>query len=217
MSIHKNETTTRRQFVTGAAGLFTTVALLRARGIARTEGEELIGKPAPPLQLRDWLNSKPLEISDLRGKVVLLRWWTEGCPFCAATAPALISLEQTYGSRGLQVIGIFHPKPPGRWTMEQVRRATAEKHFTFPVAIDGNWSALKRWWLTKHRRATSASFLLDQNGIISNVHPGGEFHEGQHGGMPTHEACNRDMHFIQSEIAKLLSVRPAYSVEGRNS
>jgi hypothetical protein len=80
-----------------------------------------------------------------------------------------------------------------------------EKHFTFPIAVDGDWTALKRWWLTKDRDFTSVSFLVDQNGIIRYVHRGGEFHEGQQGGMPTHEACNRDMHFIQGEIEKLLN------------
>jgi thiol-disulfide isomerase/thioredoxin len=174
---------------------------------AATEGDELIGQPAPPLRLRDWLNSAPLEISGLRGKVVLLRWWTEGCPYCAATAPALIELQQKYRPQGLQVIGIFHPKPPGKWTVEGVRRAMAEKRFTFPVAVDGNWSALNRWWLTKDRKFTSVSFLLDQNGIVRYIHPGGEFHDGSEGGLPDHEACHRDIQFIRVELERLLSAK----------
>lgn len=197
---------TRRQFAARGAALLSTAAAVSAHGVAPPEGQELIGKPAPSLGLKDWLNSKPLDVSDLRGKVVLLRWWTDGCPYCAATAPALISLQKAYGSRGLQLIGVFHPKPSGKWTIDKVRQATEEKHFTFPIAVDGDWTALKRWWLTKDRDFTSVSFLLDQNGIIRYVHPGGEFHEGQQGGMPTHQSCNRDMHFIQGEIAKLLSV-----------
>jgi peroxiredoxin len=193
---------TRRQF---AVPLLSATAALGLRGFAPVEGQELIGKPAPPLSLPDWLNSKPLDLPDLRGKVVLLRWWTEGCPYCTATAPSLLSLERTYGEKGLQVIGVFHPKPPGKWSLEQVRRAAAEKGFTFPIAIDGNWAALHRWWLTKDRDFTSVSFLLDQNGIIRYIHPGGEFHEGHEGGMSSHEACNREMHFIRAEIAKLLN------------
>jgi peroxiredoxin len=191
---------TRRDF----AALLSATTTLGLRGSTPSEGQELIGKPAPRLALHDWLNSKPLDMPDLRGKVVLLRWWTEGCPYCTATAPALIDLEQTYGPRGLQVLGIFHPKPPGKWNMEQVRRAAEEKRFTFPVAIDGDWTALRRWWLTKDRDFTSVSFLVDQQGMIRYIHPGGEFHEGQQGGTPTHEACNRDIHFIRGEIAKLL-------------
>jgi peroxiredoxin len=195
---------TRRQFALRSAAFLPTVTTVFPRASARTEGQELLGKAAPPLALKNWLNSKPLETSDLRGKVVLLRWWTEGCPYCEATAPALINLERAYGARGLQVMGIFHPKPPGKWSMEQVRRAAEEKHFKFPIAVDGDWSALKRWWLTQDRDFTSVSFLVDQEGIIRYIHPGGEFHEGQQGGTSTHEACNREIRFIQTEIVKLL-------------
>jgi thiol-disulfide isomerase/thioredoxin len=108
---------TRRQLAVRVAALFPAAVALNVHGFTKGEGQELIGKPAPPLALKDWLNSNPLEMLDLRGKVVLLRWWTEGCPYCVATAPALVSLERTYGSRGLQVIGVFHPSRPanGRW------------------------------------------------------------------------------------------------------
>jgi peroxiredoxin len=198
-------TLSRRQFAVRVAAVFPAAAVLNAHGFTKAEGQELIGKPAPPLALKDWLNSNPLEMGDLRGKVVLLRWWTEGCPYCVATAPALVSLQRTYEPRGLQVIGVFHPKPPGKWMVEKARRAAEEKHFTFPIAVDCDWTALKRWWLTKERDFTSVSFLVDRNGIIRYVHPGGEFHEGQQGATPVHEACNRDMHFIQREIAKLLN------------
>jgi hypothetical protein len=64
---------TRREFALRGAALFTTAAALKARGSTQAEGQELIGKPAPPLGLQDWLNSKPLDMADLRGKVVLLR------------------------------------------------------------------------------------------------------------------------------------------------
>lgn len=116
----------------------------------------------------------------------------------------LRTLEAKYGSRGLQVIGIYHPKPSGRWNGDEVVAAVKEKEFTFPVAIDGDWKTLKRWgW--QPGTATSVSFLLDKQGIIRYVHPGVEFHEGDRGGLPTHEACNRDAHFIDAEIARLLS------------
>ena len=188
---------TRRTF----AGLLTCAPLSFGR-----EGDDLIGKRAPQLGLHDWINSAPLELTQLRGKVVLLRWWTEGCPYCQATAPALINLQKTFEDRGLQVIGIYHPKPPGKWSAESVRRAVVQKHFTFPVAIDGDWNALKRWWLFKDRSFTSVSFLVDQNGFIQHVQPGGEYHEGRQGGMPSHDACHRDLQAIRLEIEKLLSV-----------
>jgi thiol-disulfide isomerase/thioredoxin len=191
----------RRQLLLGALAALPVKA---AKDTA--EGADLIGRPAPPLQLKDWINSKPLEIGDLRGKVVLLRWWTQGCPFCQATAPALLSLQTKYGPQGFQVIGIYHPKPAGDWDLNKVRIAAKQKQFDFPVALDGDWVALKRWWMSEDRKWTSVSFLLDKQGVIRYIHPGGEFHEGVEGGLPAHESCNRDLHAIDAKIAQLLTV-----------
>jgi thiol-disulfide isomerase/thioredoxin len=80
----------------------------------------------------------------LRGRVVLIRWWTDTCPFCAATAPALQKLQTKYGCLGLQVIGVFHPKPAGDWSVERVREAAKRLNMNFPVALDADWKALHR-------------------------------------------------------------------------
>jgi peroxiredoxin len=172
--------------------------------LSAQEGEELIGKPAPELGLTQWVNSPPLSISDLAGKVVLLRWWTDTCPFCAATAPALRELQSKYGAAGLQVIGIFHPKPAEDWNLDRVKAATARFGFTFPVAVDGDWIALKRWWLESgNRQYTSVSFILDKRGIIRYVHPGGEYHLGKC--TPGQEHCAEDFRAIETIISQLLA------------
>jgi thiol-disulfide isomerase/thioredoxin len=69
-----------------------------------------IGVTAPSFDFDGWLNSEPLTLDDLRGQVVLVRWWTETCPFCASSAPALRAINQIYGPRGLTVVGVYHPK-----------------------------------------------------------------------------------------------------------
>ena len=175
-----------------------------AHDLKHPDGSDLVGRAAPPLEIKQWLNSKPLDMSDLKGTVVLLRWWTQGCPFCEATAPALHKLHQQYESRGLRIVAVYHPKPPGTVDMTVVKRDMEKKQFTYPVAIDTDWSALKRWWLGQKRDYTSVSFLVDRDGIIRYVHPGGEFHEGTEGGLPQHESCNRDYRVIETEIVKLL-------------
>lgn len=168
-----------------------------------SRGEDRLGVPAPPLKLSGWLHSPPLEMDQLRGKVVLIRWWTDGCPFCAATAPALKQLNEKYGSRGLRVIGIFHPKPAGDWSVERMRVATRQKGFAFPVALDGDWTALNRWWPDLEKRGwTSVSFVVDKRGIIRYVHPGGEFHESRDA---NHARCDRDYKDIESTIERLLN------------
>jgi peroxiredoxin len=168
-----------------------------------SRGDDRLGLPAPKIELQHWLHSAPLEMDALRGKVLLIRWWTEGCQFCAATAPALRELDRRYGNRGLVVIGIFHPKPPGDWSMERVRAASGNLGFTFPVALDADWTALRRWWPDLERRGwTSVSFVIDKKGIIRYVHPGGEFHASSE---PEHAACERDYKDIERTISRLLN------------
>jgi thiol-disulfide isomerase/thioredoxin len=63
--------------------------------------EKLLGQRAAEWRLEHWLNSKPLRLEDLRGKVVLVRWWTAPqCPYCGATAPALNEFRKDYGEQG---------------------------------------------------------------------------------------------------------------------
>src|SRR5262249_22819352 len=61
---------------------------------------DVVGKPAPPWQVSTWFNSPPLTLSDLRGKVVVVRWFmSPSCPLCSATAPSLVLLDQRYRDR----------------------------------------------------------------------------------------------------------------------
>ncbi len=142
--------------------------------------EKLIGQRAPEWRLEHWLNSKPLQLEDQRGKVVLVRWWTAPeCPFCAATAPALNEFEKQYGERGLEVIGIYHHKSASPLKTDDVRRYADKFGFKFPVAIDPEWRTLKQWWLDAGAGDwTSVSFLLDREGRIRHIHPCGQYVKG---------------------------------------
>ena len=86
-----------------------------------------------------------------------------------------------------------------------MQRAAARFQFLFPLALDGDWSALKRWWLNgAERSATSVSFIVDKHGVIRYVHPGGEFHENSEGNS-NHAVCERDFKTIDKTVAKLLA------------
>lgn len=188
-----------------SASLLFAIATHSTEAADLSRGEDRLGVRAPAIGLRHWLHSAPLETEALRGKVVLIRWWTDGCPFCVATAPALGELDRRYGRRGLQVIGVFHPKPPGDWSVERMRVASERLGFTFPVALDGEWTALGRWWPDLEKREwTSVSFVVDKKGIIRYVHPGGEFHEAR-AGEDGHAACEREYRSIERMIQRLLS------------
>src|SRR5436190_14489509 len=98
-----------------ALGLATTLALAGAGRAASldAEGAEVLGKRLP-----DWgelrfvdapVHRKP---ADFKGKVVLIRFWTDQCPFCRASGPVLSRWGDKYRGQGLVVIDIYHPKPP---------------------------------------------------------------------------------------------------------
>jgi peroxiredoxin len=144
----------------------------------------LIGTTPPEWQAERWLNSPPLELAKLRGSVVLVRWWTAGCPYCSTSAPALRAFDREYTPRGLKVIGMYHHKEDTPFD-PAVYEATAKKYeLAFPVAFDPDWRTLESWLRDAKGKGvstgwTSITFLLDKQGVIRHVHPGGSYVEGQ--------------------------------------
>jgi len=174
----------------------------------RSAGRDRIGVAAPSFEFDGWLNSKPLSLEDLRGQVVLVRWWTETCPFCASSAPALRAINEQYSPQGLTVIGVYHPKADRDSPLDiaRVERAVEARELDFPIAIDWDWrnGTLADWWLTgPERPATSVTFLLDKSGVIQFVHPGMEYHDPN--GSEGHAMCAIDMKDIRSQIERLLA------------
>ena len=147
------------------------------------EGDDVIGRRPEGWSVRDWSNSEPLKLDALRGKVVLVRWWTApGCVFCEGSAPALNEFWKQYRDRGLVVVGFYHHKASGPLRLDDVKTQISKLGFEFPVAVDPDWRTLRRWWLDKHDRGwTSVTFLLDQQGVIRHIHPGGAFFKGEPG------------------------------------
>ena len=135
----------------------------------------VIDQPAPPWQVAQWFNSPPLALEDLRGKVVLVRWFMDpSCPFCSGTAPTLRALHERYADKGLAVIGMYHHKAETPLDPVEVEGWVKHYGYQFPVAIDKDWTTLRRWWLDGHDRSyTSASFLIDKTGVVRRVHLGG--------------------------------------------
>ena len=135
----------------------------------------VIDQPAPPWQVSQWFNSPPLSLDQLRGKVVFVRWFMgPSCPFCSGTAPTLRALHERYGAKGLAVIGMYHHKEQTPLDARQVEGWVKHYGYEFPVAIDKDWTTLRKWWLDRHDRSfTSVSFLIDKAGVVRRVHLGG--------------------------------------------
>ena len=156
------------------------VVTLLCASLSAASGDSLIGRKAPEWSNAVWLNSAPLQLPQLAGKVVLIRWWTApGCPYCRATAPALNEFHETYRERGLEVIGFYHHKSPERLDVNEVKEHARRFGFKFPIAIDPEWQTLKQWWLNSDAaKWTSVSFLLDRHGVVRHIHPGGQYVKG---------------------------------------
>ena len=164
----------------------------------------VIGQPVPDWPDKPaerWVQGGPLTLSGLRGKVVLVRFFTDtSCPYCSETAPALNELHRAYSDRGLVVIGVFTPKPKPRTVEVAEARAAARAYgFEFPVVVDDDWGALRALWLDREPDAefTSASLLIDRRGVVRHVHEGGAY-----------APDSKDFKTMRDAVARLVAERP---------
>lgn len=169
-------------------------------------GAELVGQQAPTWSFTRWIGPQH-SLAELRGKVVLIRWWTEGCHFCATTLPELERLRRAHADQGLVVIGAFHPKPPREVSDRHILSVAKRLGFGGPIAVDRSWTTLDRYWLAGHpeRSWTSISFLIDRDGTIRWVHGGGEYHPSSD---PAHARCAIQYREMERALAAALAEPP---------
>lgn len=135
--------------------------------------------------------------------LTLYRWWTDTCPYCDASLPAIDTLRERYAARGLQVVAVYHPKPPSKSISEdEVRAGARDRDFHGDVAIDGDWAQLRSWYLSSgERQATSVSILVDAGGTVRFVHPGPVLFPSED---KEHAQENRDFELLEAAIVSLL-------------
>jgi thiol-disulfide isomerase/thioredoxin len=169
-------------------------------------GVELLDTAAPEWSFTRWIGP-PLSLAGLRGKVVLVRWWTEGCHFCANPLPELDALRRRHADDGLVVIGVFHPKPPREVSDRHILAVAKRLGFGGPIAVDREWATLDRYWLAGHpeRAWTSVSFLIDRDGVIRWAHGGGEYHRSAD---PAHARCALQYRELERTLEAVLAERP---------
>jgi peroxiredoxin len=166
------------------------------------EGSALIGTPAPEWKGVEWIQGEPTTLADLRGKVVLVRFWLMGCSYCTRTAPALRDLSKRYQDRGLVVVGLHHPKSDSARDPKAVAQAARSLGLEFRVGLDNDWETIRAYGVgSVFKRFTSVTFLIDRQGVIRFVHDGGEFHEDG----PGHEECTAAYRALEAAIADALS------------
>ena len=123
---------------------------------------------APELAPGDWINTEPLKLRDLRGRVVLIEFWTFGCYNCRNTLPFVKGWDERYRAKGFTVIGVHSPEFDEERKIEHLRRQVASLGIMYPVVTDNDY----RTWKAYNVEAWPTSFLLDKQGRIRWRHVG---------------------------------------------
>ncbi|MDK4736522.1 cytochrome c biogenesis protein DipZ [Rhizobium sp. CNPSo 3490] len=121
----------------------------------------------------EWLNSKPLTTEQLRGKVVLVDFWTYSCINCIRTIPYVRAWAEKYADQGLVVIGVHAPEFAFEKKIDNVKKAVGDFQIGYPVAIDNDYKI----WRAFENSYWPAAYLIDAKGQIRYHH----FGEGNYG------------------------------------
>jgi len=157
----------------------------------------LLNRLAPAWSVQSWINSPPLDVDQLRGQVVLLRFFNDN----PSGASSLKEWFRVYHSQGFVVVGLYAPAPmPAETEPDYVRRLAASLDFQFPVGVDSRWETLNRYWLDRADAAmTAATFLLDRQGKIRHIQP-----DGQYDKQSRNRTARREHDKLQAAIETLL-------------
>ena len=130
--------------------------------------QAFIGMNAPDVTNQVWLNGEPRSIQALRGKVVMVEFWTFGCYNCRNVEPHVKAWYDRYKSKGFEVIGVHSPEFKYEHNVESVRTYLREHDISYPVAIDNDFSTWNRYG----NRYWPAMYLIDKKGVIRYTRAG---------------------------------------------
>jgi len=132
---------------------------------------------APPLAgATHWLNSPPLTLEALKGKVVLIDFWTYSCINCLRAIPYVRAWAEKYQDQGLVVIGVHTPEFAFERNIHNVQRAIASQQITYPVAVDNGYAV----WRAFNNQYWPAHYFVDARGRIRHHHFGeGEYAQSE--------------------------------------
>ena len=150
----------RRHFLGALAMTFAAAkfGIIESYALPRTNEGDL-----PSLRgATGWLNSKPLTQADLRGKVVLVDFWTYTCVNWRRTLPYVRAWAEKYGDHGLVVIGVHTPEFSFEHTVDNIRWALKDMKISYPIAVDSDYAI----WRAFHNEYWPASYFIDAKGHI---------------------------------------------------
>jgi len=133
--------------------------------------------PAEEISGNDsWINSQPLKIEDLKGKVVLIDFWTYSCINCVRTLPYLNSWYNKYKDYGFVVIGVHSPEFQFEKDKNNVEKAVKDLNVNYPVAQDNNFTT----WNAYQNKYWPGEYFIDRQGMVRHIHSGeGQYDENE--------------------------------------
>ncbi|WP_439821141.1 cytochrome c biogenesis protein DipZ [Pseudomonas sp. HLG18] len=148
------------------------ISKVRADSTSDEQGKGAMPSLAGAVQ---WLNSPELNAESLRGKVVLVDFWTYDCINCQHTLPYVKEWEKKYGKDGLVVIGVHTPEYGYERIIDNVKDQVKKLGITYPVAIDNNYAI----WRNFDNQYWPAHYLIDAKGQVRYTHFGEGRYEAQ--------------------------------------
>lgn len=135
---------------------------------SRSLMEETKAPTAPEILSGNWINSEPLTLKSLRGRVVLLEFWTFACYNCRNTLPTVKKWDAQYRDKGLTIIGVHTPELDYESNIDNLRREVAALGIKYPVVTDNDYSTWKEYKV----EAWPTVFVLDKKGRVRWTHVG---------------------------------------------
>jgi thiol-disulfide isomerase/thioredoxin len=143
-----------------------------ANSVAALEVDTLIAAnkaPASPAFVDgNWINSEPLTLEKLRGRVVLVEFWTFGCYNCRNTLPSIREWDARYRDRGLTVVGVHTPETDSEYSIDNVRREVPGLGINYPVVTDNDYKNWKAYGVA----AWPTILVIDKKGRVRWLHVG---------------------------------------------
>ena len=175
-----------------------------ACGAPFAEDTHLVQQQMPSLgRANAWLNSHPLSAAELRGKVVLIDFWTYTCINWRRTLPYVRAWAAKYQGQGLVVVGVHTPEFSFERDLDNVRRAASEQQVTYPIAVDSDYAI----WRAFENEYWPALYFVDAQGRIRYQ----QFGEGGY------ERAERMIQQLLEEAGHAAVERGVVAVEGQGA
>lgn len=186
----------RRKFISLLAAVPVGAALLSACGDELDTVKKLQLEPAgapagtvnlpqrgiaPEFDNQTWINSEPLRLAELRGKVVLVDFWTFDCINCQHVIPSLRDWHSEFSDKGLVIVGMHAPEFDYEKKLENVKDAIKRYDIKYAVAQDNDFKT----WNKYQVRAWPTLFLIDKQGNIRYNYIGEGNYDGTHAAIQT--------------------------------